>query len=56
MVLTQQAIAWTIEWPMLTAGLQIVSLAYLVYAFQRIARNQAALADYLREKLDRDED
>jgi len=44
-----------VNWQTVTVGLQILALVYLVYAFRRIARNQAEIADYIREKLGKGE-
>ena len=41
--------------PGLISILQIIMLGYLVYAFRRIARNQADTADYLRKKFGKED-
>ena len=35
--------------------LQLLTLGYMTFAFRRIARNQTQLAEYLKQKLGKDE-
>ena len=59
MLLAQQGACcnWTgvglLPWPVLLLLVQVLALAYLVYAFHRIARNQMELAKYLKERLEK---
>ena len=44
------------NWPLISLGiLQLIVLGYLMYAFNRIARNQVELAEFLRKKLAKDD-
>jgi len=59
MCLAQETAHWAenlpIHWELLMVVLQVVALAYLVYAFHRIARNQVELSQYVKEKLGKDD-
>lgn len=58
MMLAEEAAGWLESlggWGALAALLQVVVLAYVVFGFRRIARNQVELAEYVKRLLDRDE-
>ena len=57
MILADEAACWTdqINWQVLLVFLQVIMLAYLVYGFRRVARNQVELAEYLKSQLEKDD-
>jgi hypothetical protein len=47
---------WTvINWAAVAGLLQIVTLAYVVYGFRRVAQNQTQLEEYLKRLVEKDE-
>ena len=58
MILAQETCGWfgSINLPVTSLLVQLLTLGYLVYAFRRIAKNQVELAEYLKRRLEKDDD